>query len=172
MASAAEAGHGHVSNDEPLRYFVASRSEIDMKRKPKGSITPSMFRRAFLKGMSVVRLDRASAEELFNSAKILYDYQVAQDPRYGGIVGVVDFKAETVRWAESDGDRLCCVLDTPLENRLAHADVVHHRGAVDAETERSLKSVLFNQIGGARAFRSTATLDDSDLKSLLPACLK
>lgn len=170
-ADAAPRGFGPIKDEERLRYFAVSRSDIDLKRSPKKSITPSIFKRCFKSGMSTCRLAYASRAELNFSAQILHEHQLKENGEFGGVLGVVDFTAGDVRRPEGTVEQVCCVVDTPLSQRTAHADVVSSKIVDEPEAQTSLRLLLFNAIGGAKAFVPVAEVKDCDLLAFKPAAL-
>ncbi|MFC5737730.1 hypothetical protein [Sinirhodobacter huangdaonensis] len=164
-------GFGPINDEERLRYFAVSRSDIDLKRSPKKSITSSIFKRCFKSGMSVCRLTHASRAELNFSAQILHEYQVREHGEFGGVLGVVDFAAVAARRPAGSIEQICCVVDTPLSERNAHADVVSSKIVDEPEVQTSLRLLLFNAIGGVKAFVPVAEVTDCDLLAFRPAAL-
>ena len=70
----------------------------------------------FDNGLSVCRVDIATRDEVYVTAERLFGIMQRQYGHYGGIVGVLDFRCETVRrLTYEDGGRLACVLETPLD---------------------------------------------------------
>lgn len=168
-ATPTNGGFGPVADCEIIRYFVVSRSDLDLKRAPNKGITSAIFNRAFNKGVSTARLQYASRDELNSTASILYEIQVEEAAEYGGIMGVLDFRAAAVRRVANFDFQLCCVLDTPLEGRSSHADVVISIGDVDPETKKGIKLALFNAVGGASAFKRGHEVADCDIHELRPS---
>lgn len=164
-------GFGPVEGSEIIRYFVASRSDIDLKRSPRKGVTSAIFNRAFNRGVSTARLRHASRDELNLTARLLFDHQVRECGEYGGILGVVDFHAAAVRQVPNFDFQLCCVLDTPLDGRMSHADVVSSIGDVEPEEKKGIKLALFNAVGGAAAFKRADEIADCDLADMRPAKL-
>lgn len=170
-ADAAPGGFGPIKDEERLRYFAVSRSDIDLKRSPKKSITSSIFKRCFKSGMSTCRLGYASRAELNFSAQILYEHQRHEHAEFGGVLGVVDFTAAAVRRPQEGLEQVCCVVDTPLSDRNAHADVVSSNIVDEPEAQTSLRLLLFNAIGGVKAFCPVAEVTDCDLLAYRPAVM-
>lgn len=164
-------GFGPIQDDERLRYFVVSRSDIDLKRGPNRQITDAIFKRCFKKGMSTARLCYATRKELNLSAKILYNHQVSTDVKYGGVLGAIDFLASKVRFPSGNSCQVCCVVDTPLKGRPAHADIVSSKSNLMPAALTSLRLILFNAIGGAKAFVPAKDVKDCDLECYRPAAL-
>lgn len=171
-ASPSPSGFGQISDDETLRYFVTSRSDIDLKRAPKKGITSAIFNRIFKRGVSTARASKADRTELELTAALLHENQVQQCGEYGGIMGIVDFAAGAVRFPHPTKERTCCALETPLEERPAHADLVASQGAPEPEVQKAIKLLLFNAIGGASAYRPVDAVTDCDLMPYLPEKLK
>lgn len=171
-AAPCDSGHGPIADDETLRYFVTSRSDVNLKAKKK-KISSAIFARIFKHGVSVVRVDKAQESEVETTAEIQHKNQAEQWGEYGGVIGVVDFKASKVRRNFDDGSRLCCVLDTPIKpDRLAHADLVSSAANLEPEHQKSVKLILFNQIQGINSFVPSADLRDCNLIRFLPDIVK
>ncbi len=165
-------GFGPIVDEERLRYFAVTRSDIDMKRSRNKQITSSIFKRCFKSGVSTCRLAYASREELNLSAKILHEFQVRENGEFGGVMGVVDFLASAVRRPNADAGQVCCVFDTPLDGRNAHADILSSKVINDPEIQTSLRLALFNSIGGTRAFTPASEVTDCDLQQFVPAVMQ
>lgn len=168
-----DGGFGVVQDNEMLRYFVLSRSDQDLKRPKKKKFSSAIFARAFLKGMSTLRISYNSPSDTLATAKILYEDRVRASGEYGGVFGVADFPAGAMRRNHADGTRIACVLDTPIvPDRMSHADVVYSDAEIEPELVSALKRVLFNQIGGLKAIKLVSDLEDCDLTGFLPEVLK
>jgi hypothetical protein len=172
-AAPSSGGHGPVEDAERLRFFVTSRTDIDLKRRPNKPITPAILSRMFEQGKSSYRLEKAGREELEFGASLLYEYFSEKEGENGGILGVVDFAAELVRCTE-EGARACCVFDTPIHpERPSHADIVYAAGKPeDEEDRRKARDAVFNRIGGTSAFVKSADVTDCNLLRYLPAKLR
>lgn len=168
-AAAADGGFGEVRDQEFLRLFIVSRTNFDLKsKKPKAK--PSLVEKAFRDGVSVYRVDHATATELEFSAQLIYKGAVKSDPDYGGIVGVCDFCCASVRKIAEIKPRDFCVLETPLDpvleggyKRPSHADIVHAGPALDDKTRLALRMVLFNTLYSPDSFKNALSIRDCDL---------
>lgn len=171
-AAPCDGGHGPIADDETLRYFVTSHSESYVKSK-KPKLSPTIFARIFREGLSVVRIDKAQKAEVEATAAIQYENKVAYNGEYGGVLGVIDFKASQARRDSNDNSRLCCVLDTPIKpERLAHADLVSSLPKLGDEEKTSLKRILFNQIHVRSSYVPSVNIDDCELSKFLPEIVK
>ncbi len=121
---------GPVKDDEIVRLFLTSRSDIEGKKRAQREKRPfraKSLQRVFVHGLSVVRLGHATPEEMEHSASLLHDNQSRRDPQHGGLLAVMDFPVEAVRNKREN----MCVFETPLEprgdgsfGRPSHADIV------------------------------------------------
>jgi hypothetical protein len=184
-AEALDGGHGPVGNDERLRLFLVSRSDIDLKaseEKLVALIAARPFKamslaKAYKTGLSVCRLDHADRDELNYTAELLHSNQTANNSDYGGLVAVVDFPVRVVRSAPKGGVPMC-VLDTPLEpvgsayfKRPSHADVVCASSGLSEEDRLSARSILYNSIQSECTKTNVENLLDADLAQFLPAVI-
>lgn len=177
-ATSPSGSSGPVDDNETLRFFVLSRSDVDVKRKKK--FRPSSLSRMFKTGLSVCRKSVASDHELHLTAGLLFELMQKQYSENGGIVGVLDFRCSVVRHLRhEDGGRLVCVLETPLDAledggyaRPSHADVVY--GREHCEDEQAMRVKLFNAItiSGEQPFKGLKEADDGQLAKFLPIALK
>lgn len=173
-ASPTEGGHGPVADDERLRCFIVSWIDINLRKASDKPYNTAILKKIFKDGKSSVRIDRADSAEIELSASIIHGALAAQDPQHGGIMGVIDFTADRVRYFD-DGERACCVFDTPYHpDRPSHADIVFAAGRQpqDEEEARKVKEAIFNRIGGTRAFTGCADVNDCDLSPFLPQKVK
>jgi len=109
--------HGPVTGDETLRFFLASRSDVDGKRASQLKSRPfkvASLKKAYSVGLSVCRLSRTNRRELEHTAHLLHEIQSAKDGEYGGVLGVVDFPVEAVRQCPNPAAAMC-VLETPSD---------------------------------------------------------
>ncbi len=171
-AKPVECGFGQVRDEEKLRYFASSTSDINYKKQPNKEIGSEIFSRIFVSGVSVVRLDFAERSELNLTAQILYNFQVERNPSHGGIVGVVDFQAKEVRFPINLQLQTCCVLDTPIQERMSHADIISNSNEIDKSKQNQIKRHLFNSIGGKNAFKLSQDVSDTDLSQMVPKMRK
>lgn len=173
-ASPTKGGHGPISDSERLRCFVVLWIDIDLSKAAPKPLNTSVVSNIFGKGKSAVRIDRADAAENELTASIIHKALAAKNPQYGGVIGVIDFAAERVRYFEN-GERACCVFDTPYHpDRPSHADIVFAAGQkpLDEVEARKVKEAIFNRMGGARAFVCSAEVTDCDLSQFLPQKVK
>lgn len=177
-ASPHPGGLGPVGDDEMLRHLIASRSQVDLKRPNKASskFTHARMSRIFDSGLSVFRYESADAKELEFGAREVYQSALKRDPtdtQYSGICGVLDFPAGSARWDIQGHSRLCCVFETPLDERPSHADIVYHRAKPDDPEEAlEIKAKLLAQIGGNAAIKGADTVAECDLVQFLPECMR
>ncbi|BDW98098.1 hypothetical protein MACH10_37830 [Thalassospira tepidiphila] len=166
-------GLGPVEDTEILRYFYVSRSDGDLKSRKRLQPTPRMFDRAFKGGMSVVRLQHASREEVYHTADELSGYQKSlYGNEFGGILGVADFSALAMRIEYETEQRMCCVLDTPLDNKPSHADVVYNLPDIPREDQPDIRNRIFNSAKIPECYKTVDDVEDVDLKPFLPSKLK
>ena len=163
---------GQVKNNEQLRYFVTSTSDINYKKQPNKEIGPEIFSRIFARGMSVVRLNFAERQELNQTAQILFDFQIERNPDHGGIVGVVDFQTIDVRFPKNLHDQVCCVLDTHIQEEMSHADIISNINETDKFKQIQIKRYLFDCIGGKNIFKPSHKVSDCDLSQMAPRMRK
>ena len=173
-ASSTENGHGPILDDERLRCFVVSWIDVDLSKGSQKRLNSSVVSNIFKKGKSAVRIDKADAAEKVLTASIIHKKLAAQKPQFGGVLGVIDFTAERVRYFEN-GERACCVFDTPYHPyRPSHVDLVFAAGQKpqDEEVARKVREEIFNRMGGAGAFVHSAEVADCDLSQFLPEIIK
>lgn len=179
-------GHGRVRDEEVLRMFLVSRSDIDLNVAPerlKNLVRNRPFKahslkRAYKDGMSVYRMHHASPKEIEYAARILFDIAVKSSGEHGGVLGIIDFPAASVRYPQAGGTPMC-VLDTPedLEPsgvylRPSHADVVNSQSGMSADQLSAARSLLYNQIVRVGQKINAEAVADCDLSPFLPARLR
>lgn len=152
QASAPPGGHGPVRDTELLAYFVTSRYNIDLKRRR--NFTPKKLKNVFEKGLSSVRLDLCSLEELNKTCEVIARPLVEQDGEFGGIVEIVIARCSKIRYIKcnmTDGDRIFCVYETPSGRgddgqfeRPSHADILASCKIDDRELQQLILPELFN----------------------------
>lgn len=177
-AATAEGGHGPVDDTEILRYFVMSRFDQDLA-KGKRSWRPAVLSKIFKKGLSVCRLNRATREEVEYTASILHENAVQKDLEHGGVVAVLDFPCSAVRALREEGERLCCVVDTPLDplpgggfRRPSHADVVHSGVITDDQQKILMRLKIYNGINAEQNTTPAPDVKDCDLSPFIPNSIK
>ena len=176
-ASAAVGGFGPVNNCETIRFFVQSRSDVDLKRRRK--LSAAVFQRIFTEGKSVYRTGKAEKEELEYAASILYEIAIKNDQKFGGLIGVIDLNCSDVRSSLFNTARICCILETPLDpvgekfKRPSHADIVYVSGNVEPDVRLQIRSKLYNDlIVNKDCFTDSNDLADMNLVQFLPECKK
>lgn len=180
-AASEDGSPGPVANDERLRLFLTSRSDIDAKKTNQlqnRTFRATSLQKAYTNGLSTYRVAHATKDELEYSAKILYDGKIVDDPEYGGILGVMDFPASAVRICPV-GHSPMCVLETPLDPssdntflRPSHCDVVNSQPIADQEDRVAARRVIFNQINEQGQKTNAEDVKDCDLVQFLPAITK
>lgn len=180
-AAPVEGSPGPVSDDETLRFFLTSRSDVDGKRESQLKKRPfkaAALKKAYTVGLSVSRLEHASREELEYTAGLLHGIQVEKSGEYGGVVGVVDFTAKAVRQG-SEPSVPMCVLETPLDKNLegglsrpSHADVVNSKAGMTEEEKKSSREIIYNAICQIAAKVRSEDVADCNLLEFLPGILK
>lgn len=153
-ASPPPGGHGPVEDAEHLAYFVTSRYNKDIKRKRKFS--PNKLKNVFDKGLSSVRMNVCSKEEIFIACGALVGPLRERDGDFGGIVEVAVVRCDKVRLIKFDDaveDRVFCVYETPAGLRddgkfdqPSHADIVSSCKIGDPELQQLILPQLFNAL--------------------------
>ena len=113
-------------------------------------------------------MHHASRNELNETAEILYNYHSQKSGDKGGIVGVIDFKANEIRFPDQSNDQLCCVLDTPIGRRHAHADIICNQNGLSEIEKNDLMKKLYNNIGGNEAFKKFTSVTDFEINNFVP----
>ena len=170
--------HGPVADDEIIRLFLTSRSDIDAKKSTQlasRTFKASSLQKAYKNGLSAYRLSFASKGELEIAAKILFDGKVEKDGEYGGVLGVMDFPVSCVR-VSPDGTPPFCVFDTPLDRikrgefrRPSHCDVANSQPFENNEDKVAARRIMFNQIKAAGNMTRAEDVQDCDISQFLPA---
>jgi len=170
-------GHGQIGNNEILRFFLTSRSDIDGKKASR--LAERRFRarsltKAYTQGLSVCRLSYACRCELNYTAKILHEIMIEKDGKFGGILGVVDFPAAAVRQCPAETVPMC-VHETPLDPnpnggffRPSHADIVNSQVGMTDEEKKKSREIVFNQIHEQKIQKKSEDITDCDLCIFLP----
>ena len=180
-ASSPKGSPGPVADEEVVRLFLTSPSDIEGKRRAQRERRPfkaKSLQKVFTKGLSVVRLPHATRDELEYSASILHGYQSDRDPEYGGLLCVVDFPVTAVRECPNDL-ALMCVFETPLEaeedgsfKRPSHADVAHSANGLPDEEKKAKREIIYNRIIEQGDQRKAENVTDCDLAQFLPEIVK
>lgn len=176
-APSTEGSHGPVADDEQLRLFLTSRSDINAKKPShleKRTFNATSLKKAYTNGLSTYRLKFASSAELESSAEILYTGKLETDPEYGGILAVMDFPVAAVRQCPGPSPAMC-VLETPLDLvsagkflRPSHCDVVNSTPIPTDEERLAARRTIFNQIMAAGQKTRAEDVTDCDLVQFLP----
>lgn len=181
-ASSPAGSFGHVLNQERVRFFLLSRSDVDGKREPaklaSRPFRPTQLKKAERDGVSVCRLTHASRAELELTAEMLHGLMVGQYAEYGGILGVVDFPVSAVRVCPGEHSPLC-VFETPLDpipaggfRRPSHADLVNSKVGMTEEEKLKNRAIIHNQIVAQGTQTRSEQVTDSDVARYLPAILR
>ncbi len=180
MAVSPDHGHGPVKDCEVVRLFLTSTSDINGARSSQLKLRPfkaKSLQKAYTKGLSTYRLKYASATELENSAKLLYDYQIGRNNKFGGVLGVVDFPVYAVRYCPEPHAPMC-VFETPLGqntngifDRPSHSDIVNSKADLTDEEQKIHREIVFNLIKQYGKQTNSEDVSDCNLKSLLPNIL-
>jgi len=168
---------GRVMPEEVLRLFLTSPSHLRVKKPTdlnKRKFKVADLARAYKVGLSVVRLNHASNEELIYTAKKLHEIQVDLNGDKGGLVGAVDFPVEAVR-ACSTPHVPMCAHETPLDYtkaaghlRPSHCDVVNSKAGMSDEEQKASREVIYNQIIRQGAVKNIEDVKDLDISGLIP----
>ena len=169
-AAATQNGHGSIENCEILRYLACTTSDIKQKTVSNFRITPAIFSRIFTKGVSIIRMDYATFDELNLTAKIQYDIHSHSDKSgdNGGVVGVVDFTAKDIRFPKGNDKQVCCIFDTPANNRISHADIICSLNNLSDIKKNRIMMDLFKKIGGESAFTVYTCVVDFKIDDYIP----
>lgn len=180
-ASSPDGSPGPVHDDENIRLFLTSRSDIDGSRAAQRDRRPfkaGSLQKVFTKGLSVVRLDHADTAELEYTASILHGVQFQNSKAYGGVLAVVDFPVKAVRNCEDLRARMC-VLETPLERdacgkfrRPSHADVAYSHSGISEELKKAMRDVIYNQIVEQGRQLNAEDVTGCNLSQFLPQVIK
>ena len=173
--------YGPVSDAETLRFFLTSRSDVDVKKASQLKNRPfkvTSLKKAYTVGLSVCRLTHATCEELEYTAGKLHDIQSENHGEYGGVVGVVDFPVKAVRRCPEPIAPMC-VLETPLDAnpeggfcRPSHADVVNSKSGMTEEEKKSSREIIYNSICELGVQTRSENVADCDLHRFLPEVAK
>lgn len=168
---------GRVMPEEVLRLFLTSPSHLKVKKPAdlkKRKFKTTDLTRAYKVGLSVVRLDHASEEELIYTAKKLQKVQVSVNGDKGGLVGAVDFPVEAVR-ACSVPHIPMCAHETPLDYtdatgylRPSHSDVVNSMPGMSDEEQKASREVIYNQIIKQGSVKNIEDVKDFDMSAFIP----
>lgn len=127
-ASSPPRSAGQVHDEENLAYFVTSTYSIDLKKKNR-DIPPKKLKNVFDKGLSTVRINRCSENELKYAAQIVTKYWKEKEPFFGGLVSIILISCSSIRC--SSEQRIFCVYETPCDpapdggfHRPSHADIL------------------------------------------------
>ena len=178
LACSIEGSPGPVTDGETLRFFITSRSDVDLKKQPalleSRPFRPKDLKKAYTVGLSVCRLSYATRQEQEYTAGMLFSIQSSNNGDYGGILAVMDFSADAVR--VSDGTFFpLCVLETPSDDqsngtflRPSHADIVNSvHGMTDIQKAES-RTKLHNQIIQNGTKTALEDVHDCELAQFLP----
>ncbi|NVK54671.1 MAG: hypothetical protein HWE26_03590 [Alteromonadaceae bacterium] len=168
---------GRIMPQELLRLFLTSPSHLRV-RKPadlnKRKFRPTDLTRAYKVGLSIVRLEHASEEELTYTAKQLNDIQVNANGDKGGLVGAVDFPVEAVRTCSPPHVPMCAH-ETPLDYREptnylrpSHGDVVNSKAGMTDEEQKASREVIYNQIIKQGVVKNIEDVKDFDMSEFIP----
>jgi hypothetical protein len=177
-ASSPEFGCGQVEDGEQVRFFICSRSDVDLKNKPKlvhtRPFTTASLKKAYKDGLSVCRLNHATRPELNYTANMLFEIHVRKDAQYGGVLGVLDFSVDLVRRPPGNIDRMC-VLETPEDPkpdggffRPSHADVVFSISGLDAVRQKENRDIFHNVLVKSGIQKRSEDVSDCDIIDFLP----
>lgn len=183
-AASRPGGFGPVDNEEVLRWFLTSPSQIDARNdneRKKRPFKAAHLKRAYKDGLSTNRASKYSREEIERAASILYTDQAGRGP-HGGILAVVDFPAFSVRRIESEEGAITpfCVLETPADEdqerpgvylRPSHADVVAAE-IISPEDQISHRSIVYNNILRHGRVIPVENVTDCDLIQFLPMAMR
>lgn len=168
---------GKVMPEEVLRLFLTAPSHLKVKKPAdlnKRKFKVADLTRAYKVGLSVVRLNHASAKELIYTAEKLYEIQANANGEKGGLVGAVDFPVEAVR-ACSIPHVSMCVHETPLDYidatgylRPSHGDVVNSMAGMSDEEQKASREVIYNQIIEQGAVKHIEDVKNFDMSGLIP----
>jgi len=172
---------GPVQNEEIVRLFLASPSDIEGKRRVQREKRPfraKSLQRAFTRGLSVVRLAHASSKELEYSASLLHTHQSGRDSKHGGLLSVVDFPVAAVRMCV-DRFGSMCVFETPAEaqgngsfKRPSHADIANSVNGLAEEAKKAKREVIYNRIIEQGNQLRVEDVDGCNLAQFLPEIVK
>jgi len=155
---------GPVEDDEALFHFIV----LPFAEMKDGFPSRAVFRNIFKRGMSVHRQNFATKDEVRRSASgILEAARKSLNSGSKAIVGTLSFCAKDVRYDKKVyGDqRVCCVLETPSEEKPSHADVVHCKSLIGKE-RTTVEVQLMTRILANNGFMTLASHDPYDLSSL------
>ena len=168
---------GRVMPEEVLRLFLTSPSHLKVKKPAdlnKRKFRAADLARAYKVGLSVVRLNHASEEELIYTANKLYEIQANANGDKGGLVGAVDFPVEAVR-ACSIPYVPMCAHETPLDYtdatgylRPSHGDIVNSMAGMSDEEQKASREVIYNQIIEQGAVKHVSDVKDFDMSGFIP----
>lgn len=182
-AESPENSPGPVMDEERLRYFLTSTSDIDGKRATQLQKRPfkvKSLKRAFTTGLSVCRLAHASSDELELTASKLHQFQFQKNENAGGVLATLDFSAGLVRAPiDKDAAKGFCVLETPLDQkddgtfeRPSHADIVNSLNGLTDEQKKTTLDLMYNRMVKDGVQTKAEEVADCDLKPFLPNALK
>lgn len=161
---------------EMLRLFLTSPSHLKVRNPAdlsKRKFRAADLTRAYKVGLSIVRLDHVSQEELIYTAKKLHEIQVNANGDKGGLVGAVDFPVEAVRTCKAPQVPMCAH-ETPLDYtstgylRPSHGDVVNSMTGMTDEDQKASREVIYNQIIKQGAVKNIEDIKDFDMSGFIP----
>ena len=143
-------GFGPVHEDEILTYFITHPQQTKyrikdqklLKERPFG-YKPQVFDAAFSVGISIMRENNSSNEELCIQAKKIATRLRSTTDSKGGVLAVVHFPASAIFEILSDNQRRqFCVYDTPInvgraDAVMAHGDIFATANGKDIRVQRS-----------------------------------
>lgn len=168
---------GRIMPKEVLRLFLTSPSHLKVKKSAdlnKRKFRAADLARAYKVGLSIVRLNHASEEELIYTAKHLHKIQVDSNGDKGGLVGAVDFPVEAVRNCSAPQVPMCAY-ETPLDYteptgylRPSHGDVVNSLSGMTDEEQKASREVIYNQIMKQGEVKNIEDIKDFDISAFIP----
>lgn len=172
---------GPVSKGEMLRLYLTAPSHLRVKNPDdlkKRAFKVASLKRAFAKGLSVCRLDRASPAEIAHTQESLHSVQVDINGDCGGLVGAIDFPVDCVRSCP-DGTAPLCAYETPLDIqedgsylRPSHCDLVASIGGLSDEEKKASRDIVFNQMNQIGRLRDHRPDGEFDISTLVPKAAK
>jgi hypothetical protein len=128
---------GCVHDDEWLHYLVPTPEG----RTANGHLDPGMLVQVDRNGLSVLRECADNSEFVSSLQELLPRWQTKEKT----LEGVMTFRASQVRF-DDEGERLCCVYDTGMAHKPAHADLM----APSISNDTAVSNTQINKLKRAR----------------------
>jgi hypothetical protein len=160
---------GLINGREVLMRVVVT--PIHMHRKRKDEVTAACLSQAETSGLSLLRREHASNDEVIEVATRLVENARQSHGDKAGVFGVLEMQAAMVRGfiADREADRSYCLYDTAEPTRPSHSEAFQRVNGVAEEVRLLRRTGLFNLIKGQ--FVPVTAFRDGLLRHLAPKIL-